>query len=201
MKQGFLLYSLILLFLAGGFTQQPAPTWTTDELKAANTGLGSKYLEPEEKEALKYINLARLYPKKFVLVEVQKYYGPVGYGDYLKGSPYRKSLISDLNKMKPVKALLPDSTLTKTAECLGKEQEKSGKVGHERSKKCKSDYYAECCAYGMLNGKDAAMQLLVDHGVPSLGHRKACLNGDYTKAGLSYNKHKTEETVMVVDLK
>ena len=204
MNKRFTIYfSLAIVLFAFGFTKQTQPVaaiWTAAELTAANTGANSKFLKQIEKDALKYINLARLYPKRFVEVELKIYFGTVENPDYLKNSTFRKSLITTLNKGKTETALLPDSTLTKTAECLGKEQEKSGKVGHDR-KKCKADYYSECVSYGMSNGLDVAMQLLIDHTVSSLGHRKTCLSDDYKKVGLSHNKHKTQGTAMVLDFK
>ena len=53
----------------------------------------------------------------------------------------------------------------------------------------------------MLTGKDIALQWLIDHNVPSLGHREVCLDETYTKIGLSIHSHKREGTCAVADFK
>ena len=56
---------------------------------------------------------------------------------------------------------------------------------NEERIKCNDGNYAECCSYGMHSAKDIVMQLLIDHDVPSLGHRENCLNNEYSKIGVS----------------
>ena len=67
--------------------------WTSEELEKANTALNTYILSSEEKDVIKYINLARLYPEKFANLEVKDYLGPVKYGEYLKTSTYKQSLL------------------------------------------------------------------------------------------------------------
>jgi hypothetical protein len=73
-------------------------------------------------------------------------------------------------------------------------------VGHN-SISCTDGYHGECCSYGNENGKDIVLQLLIDHDVPSLGHRKICLNEAYVKVGASIQSHKIYESCCVVDFK
>ena len=145
-----------------------------------------------------YINLARLYPKQFASLEVEKYYGPARYGEYVKESSYRRSLIEDLKKRKPAAALEFDKSLYDYAKCFAKELGEEGKVTHER-KKCANGTFAECCSYGMATGKDIALQWLIDDKVPGLGHRENCLSVIYTKIGIGIHSHEVWDHCAVAD--
>jgi hypothetical protein len=187
----------MLIFMVN-FSWVSAQTWTSAQLEKANTAKDIAFLTPDEKEAILYINLCRLYPQDFLKNELVQYYGTVEHGNYVKNSPYRESLMKLLGTMQPVNALYFDGEAYKDAKCLAKEQGESGAIGHKR-KNCKADYDAECCSYGMERGKDIAMQLLIDHQVPSLGHRLICLGKEYTKVGISVQPHKQWGVCAVLD--
>ena len=51
----------------------------------------------------------------------------------------------------------------------------------------------------LYTGKDIAMQLLIDHGVKSLGHRKISLSNEYSKIGVSVNTHSQWGICAVID--
>ncbi len=189
----FLLISNCVFFVS-------AQKWTDAQIEKANTAKNVDYLSAIEKEAVMYINLARLYPKAFAKNEVEGYYGTEIYGDYLRDSKYRLSLIEHLNSMSPTDALEFDDSMYELAECFAKEQGDKGTTGHDREA-CTGGYYAECCSYGMNTGKDIAMQWLIDDDVPSLGHREICLSSAYTKIGLSHYTHKKWSWCCVADLK
>src|SRR5688572_24388862 len=166
---------LVIFILLTGSYYLSAQTWTSSQLLKANTAKDVSNISEVEKDAIMYINLARLYPKDFAKFEVKDYFGTVEYGDYLKDSEYRQSLIETLNTMEPVGLLYFDNGCYTSARCLAKEQAASGEMGHKR-KNCVKENYAECCSYGMSTGKDIAMQWLIDDGVSSLGHRSICLD-------------------------
>jgi uncharacterized protein YkwD len=191
--------SFVLLILLSLNYNVYAQTWTPEQLNQANTAKEITYLNQAEKEAVMYINLARLYPQQFVKIELEKYLGTEEYGNYLKDSSFKKSLIRTLNGAKPRAALKFDATLYENAKCFAKESGNAGTVGHVR-KKCAKGNYAECCSYGMNTGKDIAMQLLIDHKVNDLGHRKICLDGSYTTIGISTHEHKEWKTCAVLEL-
>ena len=86
------------------------------------------------------------------------------------------------------------------ASCFAKESGEAGLVGHNRIS-CFEGFEAECCDYGHNEGKDIAISLLIDHDVPSLGHRKICLDESYDKVGASIKSHKTYGSCCVVDFK
>jgi uncharacterized protein YkwD len=176
----------------------PDLRWTAAQYSAANTAVNSSDLSAVEKEAIMYINLARMYPKQFAANEVEDYLGIAPSAEY-KESAYKKSLIDELLKMKPVGALQFDLELFGNAKCFSAEQGKSGAIGHDR-KKCKKKPYAENCSYGAFTGKDIAMQWLIDHNVADLGHRINCLNPNYTRIGLSTSDHKKHKICAVAEL-
>ncbi|HTF81866.1 MAG TPA: CAP domain-containing protein [Cytophagales bacterium] len=162
--------------------------WTAEELSNAHTAVNSLYHDEVEKETILYLNLARLYPKKFAQVEVTPYDGTPKYVNYVKGSKYKSSLIKELRSMKAVPALLPDSLMADNADCFAKESGVAGITGHKRIK-CPKLNLAECCSYGMDKGRDIALQLLIDEKVASLGHRKICLDPSYSKIGVGFASH------------
>lgn len=176
-----------------------AQTWSATQLEKANTAKDIVFLTSVEKEAIKYINLARLYPQEFAKNELAGYYGTVKYGDYLKNSPYITSLLNDLAKAVPSEALIFDQAAYDNAKCFAIEQGLAGTEGHTRIN-CSKGNYAECCSYGMETGKDIVMQWLIDHNVSSLGHRINCLNKSYKKIGLSVQYHKRWGKVAVADM-
>jgi hypothetical protein len=191
-----LLTTLILLISFTNFAQ----TWTKEELAKANTLAKVADLTDVEKEAVMYINLARMYPEKFVEIEVKKYEPPSdAYVKLLEDSPYIESLIDELNELEPMAPFVYDEALQEFASCFAAEQGASGYMGHKR-KKCEAGNYAECCAYDMATGKHIAMQLLIDHGVPSLGHRINCLNPEYSKVGISVADHAKANICAVLDM-
>ena len=174
--------------------------WTSEELQKANTAVNISSISSEEKEVIKYLNLARLYPHKFAIIEVKDYLGPLKYGDYLKTSAYKQSLLVELQNRTPVGLLYFDESMFLLASCFAKESGEAGLVGHNRIS-CLEGFEGECCSYGHNVGKDIAIRLLIDHDVPSLGHREICLDESYDKVGASIKPHKTYGSCCVVDFK
>ncbi len=188
------------MLLAAGFTAA-AQKWSNDQLMQANTVRQIQELAPEEKAAVLYINLARMYPKEFVVKELEDYDGTKRFGNYLKNSSYKKSLIAMLDGMEPVGPLYFDNDLFENVVCFAKEQGEAGTIGHERVSCPAMAGAAECSSYGMDTGKDIAMQWLIDDKIESLGHRKACLQKNYTKIGVSMHPHKQYQYCAVADFR
>ena len=164
-------------------------TWTAEELAAANTFQSVTVLSAVEKETMLYLNLARMYPAKYAKIELV---------NEDKTSDNYKSLIKTLNAMVPVSALTFDKKAFESATCFAKEQGATTEIGHVR-KNCKSYFYGECCSYGMSTGKNIIVQLLIDEGVESLGHRKICLSSRYSSVGIAFNTHKGYRFCCVLD--
>ena len=190
-------FFFILLSLAFASHSQ---TWTAAQLDAANTAKNIKSLTDAEKDAIQYINLARLYPQLFIRNELTGYNGAAGFRENLQRSSFKKSLLKELKSRRPVKALQFDQAMYASAKCYAKESGNAGSVGHKR-KSCSYGYLAECCSYGVNTGKDIAMQWLIDDGVPGVMHRVNCLNADYSMIGIAVNKHKTYRNCAVADFR
>lgn len=195
-----LLLSALVLALCSAFSGTQTPAWTAEELAAANTAKDARYLDSTEQAIVMYCNLARMYPKKFSAIEVSNYVGSVEQPDQYRNSANRHSLMADLQHMKPVSALQPDSLLTEMANCFQLELAASGNTGHKRIR-CTEDYMAENCSFGKYIAKDIVMQLLIDEGVASLGHRKNILNAAYTALGVASGDHKKYRKCTVMDFK
>lgn len=163
--------------------------WTVEELAAANTFETVTVLTVVEKETMLYLNLARMYPAKYAKIELV---------NEDKTTNYYKSLIKTLNSMVPVSALTFDKKAFESATCFAKEQSISGEIGHDR-KNCKSYFFGECCAYGSDTGREVIVQLLIDEGEESLGHRKICLSSAYSAVGIAFKTHKTYGFCCVLD--
>jgi hypothetical protein len=188
--------TILLLYV---YQLNHAQDFSAEQYKEANTAQSVPYLTETEKEAILYVNLARLYPKLFLLFVVENYNGPAGYAKIEKSNTYLKSLKKKLGTLESMKALNFDSDLYENAKCFSEETGKSGGVGHQR-KLCPKKNFAECISYGMQSGKDVAMQWLLDDGVPSLGHRNIVLDPTYNKIGLSVHAHKKWETCAVAEI-
>jgi uncharacterized protein YkwD len=193
-KRTILLFSFLLMLL-NVYSQE----WTEAQLDSADTGKDINDINEVEKDAILYINLARLYPQQFLKNEVEDYTGTEKYGAYLKNSSYKKSLMKELKNRKPVNALQFDKSLYEYAKCFAKESGDAGAVTHKR-RKCAGGNFAECCSYGMDTGRDIAMQWLIDDKVADLGHRINCLNKDYTSIGISLHSHKKYIYCAVADM-
>ncbi|MFA9220196.1 MAG: CAP domain-containing protein [Sediminibacterium sp.] len=178
-----------------------AQAFTTAQLDSANTAKSITQLSSEEKNVIKLINLARMYPKQFAKNYVAKYDEKATGYDY--GADYAKdktSLVTTLNALKPLKPLIFDNEMYDLAKCWCVESGKSGAIGHNR-KTCKSGYNGECCSYGFSGALDIVMQLMIDNGVPGYGHRKIILTPYYTKIGIKNGSHKTYSFCSVIDFK
>ena len=164
-------------------------TWTQQQLEKANTAQNIKYLSEIEKGVIMYINLARLYPKDFIKIELNK---------MTSKDTYTTSLRNTLSSMNPLQVLLFDSLLYQSAKCHAQAQAISGEVGHKRYN-CKKYYNSECCSYGNDEAIKIVLSWLIDKDVNNLIHRKICLNKNSYKIGVSFNTHKTWRTCAVAD--
>jgi len=190
---------LISFFFSGKLFAQ---AWSAEQLEKANTAKNTPYLNQDEKEVVKYLNLARLYPQQFLETELRDYNGPEKYGGYLKDSPYKASLIAEMTTMSPLGIINPDSDLYNFAKCFAKESGDAGSTGHNRVACAQMQgAWGECCSYGMETGKDIVLQLLIDHDVSSLGHRHICLSKDFSTVGVGIWPHKVYQVCSVLDFK
>lgn len=167
--------------------------WNTYTSRDTNSAKSTTWLSNSEKRIYYYLNYARLNPKgfceRFVLPKLK----------YDSGNVYLLTLIDYMYAMKPRNALVPDKTQFENAKCHAVSSGTIGYVGHVRqSANCKSGFSGECCSYGTSDPLGVVLQLLIDSGVPSLGHRYICL-GWYEKCGIAIAPHKGYGTNVVLD--
>ncbi len=192
--------ALCLLFTLATFSQQaldPTRFFTPQEIASANTAINETYLTQAEKDIFLYNNLARMYPKKYY--NLYKAFVDVRDQTHmLTQNHYYKTLATDLMNNAPAGALFPDKVMFDLAECWALESGAKGIVGHDRIT-CKGGFSGENCAYGYSTGLDIVMQLLIDHGIESLGHRKNMLNPSYKGLGTAIRTHASYRHCAVQD--
>jgi hypothetical protein len=174
---------------------------TQDELlRMALTATVAKYLTETEQDIIHIINIMRLDPRAFIERVVKSYPELVDEPE-MRNSSYYKSLLQDLAAASPMQPLKPNEPLFRSARCHATESGKTGYVGHDRSQTCKGlpTYGGECCQYGTDKALGVVMQLLIDEGIESLGHRKI-LMGDYTLIGVAMRPHIAYRVNTVLDL-
>ena len=174
--------------------------WNDARYLACNTAAGTRYLSSEEKQVIYILNLVHSNPKLFANTVVAQY------PDYskklhLKNIPEFQSLLDTLRKVRTLSLLYPDSLCSESAKCHALSAGKAGYVGHDRkTEECKTKkrHQGECCQYGYNNALSIVMALLIDQGVPSLGHRFLCLS-DYGHVGVSIQPHTSYGHNTVID--
>ena len=174
--------------------------WKKAEYQKCNTAKNTAYFTQDEKEVLWILNMARSNPSLFARTVVKNY--PDSTDQFrLKNIAEYKSLLATLENTKKLTMLVPDSLGWISAKCHAISSGLAGYVGHDRQgNACKGKIFfnAECCDYGNDDPLDIIMNLLIDEGVPSLGHREILLS-DYHKAGVSIQPHKTYGYNTVID--
>ncbi|HEY6502661.1 MAG TPA: hypothetical protein VIZ28_01685 [Chitinophagaceae bacterium] len=174
--------------------------WNNTRYLVCNTAANAGYLSKEEKDVVYILNLLRTNPVLFANTVLQKYPDHSNQG-YLRNIDEYKSLMDTLRKLKPLPLLYPDSLCFVSARCHAVSSGQAGYVGHKRrTAECEdSQYYTgECCDYGHNQALAILMALLIDEGVPSLGHRFLCLNS-FSKIGVSIQPHKSYGFTAVID--
>lgn len=175
--------------------------WNDIKYSRCNTATNAAYMSYTEKNVIYILNLIRTDPALFVKTVLLKYPSASG-NDYLaEDAFYFKSLVNTLEKLEPLNILYPDKNAFESAKCHAVSSGISGYVGHKRAgRDCekKKNYSGECCDYGHKDPLDIVLSLLIDEGIPSLGHRNVMLSG-FTKVGVSVQPHKKYGTNAVFD--
>lgn len=187
--------------------------WSKEELSMANTATNVDYLSLEEQRIIFYMNLIRMDGQKFFNTyfkafvkehnqRMKKYsnYEELKINEYDR---YYRGLKIDLKNVKNFSLYYPDETLTYVALQHGKDMNRNNIAGHNSSDGRNpqdriAKYYpnkamAENLAFGFVKGLDNVCMLLLDKGVPDLGHRKNMLNtsNGLNIVGVSIQNHPT----------
>ena len=205
----FLLQSSLLLFSQNSYKPISAVSplalysseWNDVKYSKCNTAADAVYLSKSEKEVIYILNLIRSYPALFAKTVLKKYPALSGNGYLADDTYYFKSLVDTLLTLEPIQMLYPDKACFISAKSHAYQSGITGYVGHERKTKdakLKKHYYGECCDYGHKDALEIILSLLIDEGIPSLGHRDICLS-NFVKLGVSIQPHKKYGTNAVFD--
>lgn len=198
----FLLMAVSLGTYTARGQQEAWDKWDKAVIEKANTAKSISYYTEEEKKVVLLINLARLDGELFASSFLDNY---IQTGK-TKTNSYVKSLYKDLKPVKNLPLLVPKNDLSEIADGHASKSGKTGHVGHkDMQKRFKAvfgnPYYtiAENCSYGYDQALDIVLTLLIDSGIPSLGHRKNILNASFNAIGVATRPHKDYGYNCVID--
>lgn len=172
------------------YAQEILKDWDEAIIKKANTAADFNSLTQEEKDLILLTNLVRSDGPFFAQSILKPYL------EGKKTTRYTRSLIRDLEKIKDLEILYPQEDLIRVAVQHAEISGKRGTTGHQRFDTRygpllgKYSEIAENCAYGYSSALDILVQLLIDEGIPDLGHRKNLLNPNLNSIGVSILPHK-----------
>jgi uncharacterized protein YkwD len=168
--------------------------------KKINTAVGITWMSSQEISMLKEINFARCYPQVYAdiveqsLTDEARSWGGVSYDDYSAG----KELLEELRSAQPLNPLLPSECIYLVAKAHGQEEVKRGFTGHQGTNgswpwdrilgKCKdmAEGNENLVGGGRGTPRSSVIQLLVDGGISSRGHRYNTLDPKWTHASCYY---------------
>ncbi len=198
-----------------------AQRWTDAEYQLANTAADVSYLSKEEKNIILYMNLARIDGEKFFNTILEDYVSDYNakmrkYRNYndLKiatNNPYYLSLLTHLRGIKNLPMFYPEDKLSFISRNHAIDLNRNNLDTHESSNGDKfskriSKYYpnrtmSENIDFGNANGLDIVCHLLLDCGVPSLGHRFTILDqkSRLNAVGVSIQHHPSYTWCAVID--
>lgn len=210
--------ALLLLFFS---SQVNAQKWTDAEFRKANTAANTSYLNNEEKNIVMYMNLIRLDGEKFYYTFLEDYINNYNakvrkYRNYnelriTRNNSYYTSLLKHLRGVKNLQLFYPDDKLTSLSRSHAQDLNRNNLDTHESSNGDKfskrlSRYFAnkamsENIDFGYSNSLDIVCHLLLDCGVPSLGHRFNLLDQKYklNTVGVSIQPHPSYTWCAVID--
>ncbi len=185
-----------------------------------NTGFDdTSFAAPIELAVVAELNLARTQPAAYI--DILKEYKSHIKGNYLErpgeitvvlneGAKAVDLAIAFLQKQKPIPPLTLSKGLSLAARDHAKDQGKTGQTGHTGSDKStmgqRIERYGqwestagENIAYGGETARDVVIQLIVDDGVPSRGHRTNIFNEKFLVVGIAFGTHPGYRTVCVQD--
>ena len=176
--------------------------WSEIDLQRANTAVRNHNLSKEEKQIILYTNLARLNGAKFC----ELYVSPLANKD--PNNSYIKSLVSDLNSIKDLPMLYPNDILFRAAEYHANDLGKTGKFQHESTdgtsfqKRISSFGYKNPAGENIFAGIEdplhVVLDLLIDEGIPDVGHRKNILRKAFNSISVARRPHNSDCKFVVV---
>ena len=160
-------------------------------------------------QIVRELNYVRTNPRRYateVLEPRLKYFDGDMYGESGKvrlltqeGITPLQECIRVLKDTAVAEPLTLETGLCRSAQWLANDQACTGGMGHTGSDGSdlvtRINRYGtwgilcgENCAYGSITARDIVVQLLIDDGVPSRGHRINILKQEFKKVGIGFNK-------------
>jgi uncharacterized protein YkwD len=193
-----------------------AAHWDIERLDTAGN---ADYLSPLEKDIVLEMNKVRSDPAKYAELYIRprlQYYNGNLYqapGQIAiqtnEGKKAVEGCVNALSKMRSAEPLLPEKGLFLAARDHAADQGKTGKTGHNGSDKStpssrtarygKGSYIGENIAYGSNTGREIVVDLLIDDGVPSRGHRQNIMKRDYNQTGTATGPHPQYGSMCVIN--
>ena len=184
-------------------------------IAALDTARNVDYLSSIEKDVVLEMNKARsnpsLYAELYITPRIKKFSGKTYNGILLtqEGATVVDECAKFMAKAKPLPILKAEKGLSLAAQKHSSTQGETDKTGHtgvdgstpfKRIEKYGTFKTAgENIAYGTNSGRDIVVDLLIDDGVASRGHRKNIMNADFDATGVGYTrKHKIYGSVCVI---
>jgi uncharacterized protein YkwD len=186
-------------------SQQPEK-WDIRKLDVARN---AEYMSALEKDVVLEMNKARSEPQRYaeeyIKPQLQNYSG-----DAYSAA---QECIDEMSNMKGVEPLLLERGLYLAARDHATDQAATGATGHTgsdgssftdrlaryASKGGGASAAGENISYGKDDAREIVIQLLIDAGVPSRGHRKNIMNSAYTHTGVAAGAHKVYRAMCVID--
>jgi len=181
--------------------------------------VGAPFLSSLEREVLDELNLVRVDPATYA-EKLRAYRAQIAGNRWVRpgkttvilkeGRAAVDEAIQALTRQVPLLSFEASEGMSRAARDLAAEQERDGATGHTgadgRDPAARISRYGtwgrtmgENLAYGGETGTEFVIQLLVDDGVPSRGHRKNILNGAFLVVGIATGRHPEFRTVCVMD--
>ena len=178
------------------------------DVKALDTARNVDYLSDIEKDVVLEMNMARtnpsLYAELYIAPRIKNFNGKTYNGRLItqEGAAVVDECVKFMAKAKPLSILNPEKGLSLAAQKHSSTQGETDQTGHtgvdgstpfKRIEKYGTYKTAgENIAYGSNSGRDIVVDLLIDDGVSSRGHRKNIMNAQFDSSGVGYTKkHKT----------
>lgn len=211
-----------LLYYQNLLNEKNVQQFASTRVTVLNTGGKSKqveFLSQIEMEIVEEMNLVRQNPAAYAryLENLKKYYDndllqfpgktPVRTQEGVKAV---EEAIRFLRSAEPVAKLKISEGLSRAARDHVSDQSRSGKTGHigndgskpyERMERYGSweGLSGENIAYGDDSARMIVMQLIIDDGVPTRGHRENILSQEFRYTGVAVGGHPIYRTMCVID--